>query len=161
MVRKRFICAAGAAALVSLALTAGVVAATGGAEQSQIRRIRVYEKFGKDIAQVNLRSRKNEPGDFVVFHDPLHASKKGRKIGDIHVQCLATFNDGDLCRGVIELSGRGTISVEGLTHRISKPHVRRFAIVGGTGEFRGARGEFFSEKATDSGAGLRFTILLL
>lgn len=160
MVRKRLTFAASAAALVSLAAAAAVLAATGTTDRSSERRISVFEKFGKDIADVNLRSKKNEPGDYVVFHDPVHRSAKGPKIGDMHVQCIASFAR-DLCRGVIELTGRGNISFEGLTLREAKPHVRRFAIVGGTGEFRGARGEFVSEKATDAGAGLRFTIVLL
>ena len=157
---KRFALTAGAATLVSLAVTAAVLAATGSTDRSSERRIFVFEKFGKDIADVNLRSTKNEPGDYVVFHDPVHSSAKGPKIGDMHVQCLASFGR-DLCRGVIELTGRGNISFEGLALRERKPHVRRFAIVGGTGDFRGARGEFVSEKATDAGAGLRFTLVLL
>lgn len=158
--RKRFALTAGAATLVSLAVTAAVLAATGSTDRSSERRIFVFEKFGKDVADVNLRSKKNEPGDYVVFHDPVHRSAKGPKIGDMHVQCLASFGR-DLCRGVIELTGRGNISFEGLALREQKPDVRRFAIVGGTGEFRGARGEFVSEKATDAGAGLRFTLVLL
>lgn len=160
MMRKRFTFAAGAAVLVSLAAAAVVVAATGSTDQSPARRISVFEKFGKDVADVNLRSKKNEPGDYVVFHDPVHRSAKGPKIGDMHVQCLASFAR-DLCRGVIELTERGNISFEGLTLRAQKPHVRRFAILGGTGEFQGARGEFVSEKATDAGSGLRFTIIIL
>lgn len=160
MGRKRFTVAAGAAALASLAVTAAVLAGTASTDRSAERRIAVFEKFGKDIADVNVRSKKNEPGDYVVFHDPVHASKNGPKIGDMHVQCIASFAR-DLCRGVIELTGRGNISFEGLTLREAKPHVRRFAIVGGTGEFRGAKGEFVSEKATDAGSGLRFTIVLL
>jgi hypothetical protein len=64
--------------------------------------------------------------------------KQTHKVGEVTIVCTLTAAQAALCQAVSEFTGRGQIMVQVLSR-----HPADFdgAIVGGTGEFRGASGE--------------------
>jgi hypothetical protein len=83
---------------------------------------------------------RSDEGDYVVFRDRLRDPHSNALIGALSVQCLITFADSAECSGTAILFNRGKLSFAG-----NSPSYPRFAlaITGGTGEFRGAKGEAF------------------
>jgi hypothetical protein len=86
------------------------------------------------------------PGDSTTFTKVLK-SPGGSVVGFGQGSCvILTTQKGsdrvksDECQQTFRLSGRGTLQVDGLEHPAGNPGA--FAVVGGTGEFRQAEGQF-------------------
>ena len=79
-----------------------------------------------------------QPGDDGVFLDDVYNATRTKKLGTSAVHCVQNFADILNCTGTAHLDGRGDIVFTGATQR-AETFV--LAVVGGTGEFRGANGE--------------------
>jgi hypothetical protein len=82
-------------------------------------------------------------GDLFVFADEIVSPRNhGRVLGRIDGVCVLMIvaNHRFECHSTHTLNGRGTITTEGVF--VDKPgHVNVFAVNGGTGDFRNARGQ--------------------
>ena len=65
----------------------------------------------------------------------------GRRVGHTEARFMIMFRDENFVEATIVLDGRGHILVEGLV--VDPDELLVFAVVGGTGEFRNARGQVF------------------
>ena len=146
-------------AIVAVAVAVAVVARP--ASGHSFRQFHFFEAFpGGYGAEVNATGNKTRVGDYVVFHSKVTDGKGGPVTGQNNAMCLhGHFKD--YCHGVVLFNDRGTLTVDGLGTLGDKPHIDRFAITGGTGEFIGVNGEmwFDSRKATD--AGIDWTVTLV
>lgn len=105
-------------------------------EDERVRVIRVHELFTDNFTFIDVGEPGDSPGDYGVFQDPLANPRTGTIVGAVDVQCIAAY--ADQCRGSIQLRGRGQITFDGITPLGVDPD--RFALTGGTGEFKGAGG---------------------
>lgn len=76
------------------------------------------------------------PGSYVVFEETL-SNMSGTTVGSDSVRCTANFTT-FMCDGTIFVNNRGTITVYGATHQTG---AQLYAVSGGTGDFRNARGQ--------------------
>jgi hypothetical protein len=149
-----------AATAIAAAAVAVAVAARPASGHSS-RTFHFFEAFpGGNGTEVDASGNKRRVGDYVVFHTKLTDGEGGPVIGQNNAMCLhGHFKD--YCHGVVLFNDRGTLTVDGLGTLGDEPHIDRFAVTGGTGEFIGQNGEmwFDSRKATD--AGVDWTVTLV
>jgi hypothetical protein len=113
--------------------------------------------YGTDV---DANAGKRRVGDYLVFHTKVTDGKGGPVIGQNNAFCLhGHFKD--YCQGVVLFNGRGTITSRGLGTLGDKPHIDRFAVTGGTGEFIGASGEMWFDTREASEAGVEWTVTLV
>ena len=82
----------------------------------------------------------------MLFSDPL-LDGVGRVVGHATWHILPAPGE-DLCRGVVTLDGRGTVTVDGVAPHVTGPF--SMAVTGGTGEFSGTRGQLDLEPLADA-----------
>jgi hypothetical protein len=132
--------AAAVLALTALAGTAAVLSTTGAhaatAPTSSITTVRLTAHVTR-IAMVDVGAKGPSAGDSMLFTETLRDAK-GRLAGSDQVACVQSFGGHMLCNGVLVLNHRGTLSVSGLGSQ-SGPF--KLAVTGGTGGYRGARGQ--------------------
>jgi hypothetical protein len=104
---------------------------------------------------------KKDTGGSVYFTSVLRSKLGGPVIGKNVVECRTTGFGVDLCRGVFLLNDRGSMTIDGYASSQTGAHVRTIPIVGGTGEFKGARGYIESANQSDSGPGIRWKFVLM
>jgi len=97
------------------------------------------------------------PGDSFLFTEDLF-TPAGRPVGHDQVRCTLMFRQEVFCEASAVLTGRGEIVVEGVIGAEQRPAL---AVVGGTGQFRNARGQvFILPGATPEETRLVFALLL-
>jgi hypothetical protein len=150
-----------AAVLAASAMT--VVSVTdSGAQSNGGRTLSFFESTkGSSFNFVDLppKSAKNHVisvGDEALFSNPILDRRGGTRIGTAHAE--GTFVKGRsashaliLGRAVFKLRG-GEIVVEGLFHSTGGPHTDTAAVIGGTGAYEGARGQFISKQTANGAA---------
>jgi hypothetical protein len=115
-------------------------------------RVKAYSP-DKDTVEEGTNTRPKDDrgdgiGDYFVGYSPLLNKPGGRVIGNEKHQCWSFGGTEDsfsaLCNATLWLEGRGKIMVYGsfkaVFTRQGPANVPKFAITGGTGEFRGAQG---------------------
>jgi hypothetical protein len=85
-----------------------------------------------DFTVIDVGPQGDSPGDAIVFTDDLF-DQAGRRIGHDQARCTIMFRGDVLCDATFVLAGRGQLTIEGAT--------LTFAVTGGTGEFKKARGQ--------------------
>jgi hypothetical protein len=85
-----------------------------------------------DFTIVDTAPQGDSPGDQILFTDDLF-DPSGRRVGRDEARCTIMFRGDVLCDATFVLAGRGQLTIEGAT--------LTFAVTGGTGEFRRARGQ--------------------
>jgi hypothetical protein len=85
-----------------------------------------------DFTIIDVGPRGDSPGDTIVFTDDL-VDQAGRRIGRDQARCTIMFRDDVLCDASFVIAGSGQLLVHGVG--------LTFAVTGGTGEFRKARGQ--------------------
>ncbi len=135
-----------AGALVAALATGGVLAVSGGAEAPAGQTIAVVEKGGTekfvDVAPRAKREFDPSSGDAFLFSSPLY-NAANKRVGTLDVRC--DFTKGGrtgrgICAGVFDLAGGDLL----LSARLTISGSVTGAIVGGTGDYAGARGTFTS-----------------
>jgi hypothetical protein len=104
---------------------------------------------------------KKNAGEYVFFTTALRSRQGGPVIGKNVSECRTTGFGIDLCRGVFFFNDRGSVTVDGYASSQTTAHVRTIPVVGGTGDFAGARGYIQSANQTDSGPGMRWKLVLV
>ncbi len=128
--------------------TSWPVAAAPGAAKAAARAARAADSDMIRVREVTVRGRNidvgrdgESPGDYFVFESRL--VQKGEQVGRDFVRCMLgvrTFT----CEGTFLLAGRGKIAVAGTL--FSGGSDFRLPITGGTGVFKGARGQLTVEE---------------
>ena len=95
------------------------------------------------------------PGDSFVFADNL--TQGGKAVGRDHVACAVNLNGVGDCTGGIALAKRGQISVAGGVKLNAGVVV--VPITGGSGEFKGARGQITVHNANKNISQITFTLV--
>jgi hypothetical protein len=85
-----------------------------------------------DFTVIDIGPQGDSPGDQIVFTDDLFDTS-GRRIGHDQARCTIMFRGEVLCDATFVLAGRGQLTIEGAT--------LTFAVTGGTGQFKKARGQ--------------------
>ena len=85
-----------------------------------------------DFTIVDTAPQGDSPGDQILFTDDLF-DPAGRRVGRDEARCTIMFRGDVLCDATFALAGRGQLTIEGIG--------LTFAVTGGTGEFRKARGQ--------------------
>jgi hypothetical protein len=85
-----------------------------------------------DFTIVDTAPAGDSPGDQILFTDDLF-DPAGRRVGRDEARCTIMFRGDVLCDATFVLAGRGQLTIEGVG--------LTFAVTGGTGEFRKARGQ--------------------
>lgn len=94
------------------------------------------------------------PGSYVVFEDVLR-NGSGQTVGSDAVRCTANFT-AFMCDGTAFVGNRGTITIYGAVHQTG---AQLYAITGGTGDFRNARGQLQVRELSNTKAELTFMLL--
>jgi hypothetical protein len=85
-----------------------------------------------DFTVIDNAPQGDSPGDQILFTDDLF-DPAGRRIGRDEARCTIMFRGDVLCDATFVIAGRGQLTIEGVG--------LTFAVTGGTGEFRKARGQ--------------------
>jgi allene oxide cyclase len=85
-----------------------------------------------DFTIIDVGPRGDTPGDTIVFTDDLF-DQAGRRIGRDQAHCTIMFRGDVLCDASFVIAGRGQLLIHGVG--------LTFAVTGGTGEFKKARGQ--------------------
>jgi hypothetical protein len=140
---------------LQLLLVAALAAAVGAFAVANVfagsageRTIRLVERGGTfgfvDNAPTgNERTKLISAGDFSAGTVKLY-DKSGKRAGSLHVVCVATVSGQEVhakfqCNGTVQLAD-GTLALSALNERRADQDVDHIAVVGGTGAYRGARG---------------------
>jgi hypothetical protein len=99
------------------------------------------------------------PGDTTLTTGDLF-TPGGRRVGHGEGRFTIMFRDENFVEITFVLDGRGQILVEGLAGPPETDPQLLFAVVGGTGEFRNARGQVFDLHPTPDVTKLVFALLL-
>ena len=100
------------------------------------------------------------PGDYFVFANPTYDATNTRRLGTLHVQCVATTRAKatkapETCAGVFALND-GTITLQAYNKGEAK--VTNITVTGGTGAYANARGTMVST-STKNGSNDVLTLL--
>lgn len=123
------------AAAPGAAKAAAQAARAAGSDMIRVREVTVR---GRDI---DVGRAGESPGDYFVFESRL--THKGVQVGRDSVRCMLgirTFT----CEGTFLMAGRGKIAVAGTL--FSDGSDFRLPVIGGTGAFKGARGQMTVEE---------------
>jgi len=140
---------------LQLLLVAALAAAVGAFAVANVfagsageRTIRLVERGGTfgfvDNAPTgNERTKLISAGDFSAGTVKLY-DKSGKRAGSLHVVCIATVSGQEVhekfqCNGTVQLAD-GTLALSALNERRADQDVDHIAVVGGTGAYKGARG---------------------
>jgi allene oxide cyclase len=85
-----------------------------------------------DFTIIDVAPQGDSPGDSIAFTDDLF-DQAGRRIGRDEARCTIMFRGDVLCDASFVIAGRGQLLVHGVG--------LTFAVTGGTGEFKKARGQ--------------------
>ena len=157
--RSRFRILAAAAVLSALALTVSLVAVStaGPPAGPNVTRIGVVEHATTDLV-VDLTTNGDSTGDLLTFHNELFDESNTEVVGSNQGECVRIeVGVSWECRWVNFLDG-GSITVEGPFFDAGPS---AFAITGGTGSFRGARGSMRLVARDDAGTEYDFTFRIL
>ena len=94
-----------------------------------IRQVVIAREVDFTIIAVGIQG--DSPGDTIVFTDDLF-DQAGHRIGRDEARCTIMFRNDVLCDASFVIAGRGQLLVHGVG--------LTFAVTGGTGQFRKARG---------------------
>jgi hypothetical protein len=86
---------------------------------------------------VDNGKRGESPGDEILFRARLRAG--GSRLGYAAIKCTVTFSNVLQCDATAKIGKRGKITVQGAFSETPQVHTS-FAVTGGTGNFRNARG---------------------
>lgn len=150
-----------AAGAVAVGLLAAVPVGTAAAAEADMV-LRAVQKQTKDT---DIGPSGPSVGDRTVFSEDLY--RDGRKVGTDGVECVITrvvkSSTGKVtaidsqCVGTMRL-GRGQITVQGLVaFNVSAVKPLKLVITGGTGFYKGARGEMTVEPTNDAGTRSKLT----
>jgi hypothetical protein len=99
-----------------------------------------------DVPPTQAANQPPDDGDYIVFTD--RVVSKGKTIGTNKGICFADGFPEFLCTTTARLTG-GTIAFHGIFNATSRRR-QSIAVVGGTGRYRGARGQFTGRNVTDT-----------
>ena len=146
-------------AALAASATSVVLVANGSGQTTGARTLTFFEPTtGSTFQFVDLppKSTKTNPlsiGDEVIFSNPILNGRGGARVGTAHAE--GTFVQGHspsngliLGRGVFKLRN-GELVVQGLFRSSDKAHTDTVAVIGGTGAYEGARGQFTSRTNAD------------
>jgi hypothetical protein len=105
---------------------------------------------------VDVGNRGESPGDEVLFRARLRAG--GSRIGYAVVVCTLTFSNVIQCDGTAKIGQRGKVTVQGAFSEMQQVHTS-FAVTGGTGNFRNARGTLEVEDTAPNTAAFTFHLI--
>jgi hypothetical protein len=136
---------------------AATAAAEAAAKAKGARRLVLIARFVEEtLVDVPPVDQEN-PGDSFLFTEDLF-TPAGRPVGHDQVRCTLMFRQEVFCEASAVLNGRDEIVVEGVIGAEQRPAL---AVVGGTGQFRNARGQvFILPGATEEETKLVFALLL-
>jgi hypothetical protein len=157
--RSRFRILAAAAVLSALALTVSLVAVStaGPPAGPNVTRIAVVEHATTDLV-VDLTTNGDSTGDLLTFHNELFDESNTEVVGSNLGECVRIeVGVSWECRWVNFLEG-GSITVEGPFFDAGPS---AFAITGGTGSFRNARGSMRLVARDDAGTEYDFIFRIL
>ena len=158
MKTRRALIALTLAGIASAIAFVGVGIATPSARQSKARTINVAIRFSDAHTRLDLGQTGSTTGDTVTFSGPLLEGEDGRRIGFGQGHCVMTLPTRPLAQcAATFFFPRGQISTQGPNY-FNRPFNE--GIVGGTGEFRSARGEMRAVPFP-GGDGLRLTFRVL
>jgi hypothetical protein len=103
-------------------------------------------------AAVDVGSAGPSAGDSFIFEEQVF-DQSHMRVGRDSVACTNRIRSVG-CNGTLFVTGRGTITIDSATYG---PNV--FAVVGGTGEFFGARGELHVRNTSDTTSRLTFFLM--
>ena len=137
---------------------AATAAAEAAARAKGVTRLVVIARFVEEAVVDAPPVGQNNPGDTVLFTEDLFAPS-GRPVGHDQVRCTAMFREELFCEASAILTGRGEIVAEGVFGFAEQRPA--LAVVGGTGQFRNARGQvFILPGPTEEETRLVFALLL-
>jgi hypothetical protein len=151
--RKVVLVGALATAVVAVALT---VSFAGGGTVTSPTTLTVREHAVNDKV-IDLARSGDTAGDLLVFHNPIFNAANTERVGSDAGECIRTsVGLGEWeCHWTTKISGRGSITVEGLFYDTRDS---RLAVTGGTGDFRMVRGWL---ELSSAPGGYRFEFHLL
>lgn len=153
-------------ALIALILAGAVVViafvsvslATPSASPSKARTINVVVRFSDAHTRLDHGERGSTTGDAETFSGPMLDARETRRIGFAQGYCVMTLPTRPLAQCAVSFFfPRGQIATQGPNY-FNRPFNE--GIVGGTGEFRSARGEVRAVPFAN-GEGLRLTFRVL
>ncbi len=146
---------AAAASVCAVALVVSLASASFAGPR--VERIVVVERATTDTV-VDLTANGDSTGDLLTFHNELFDASNTEVVGTNQGDCIRIeVGVSWECRWVNFLEG-GSITVEGPFFDASSS---AFAITGGTGEFRGARGSMRLVARNDAGTEFDFIFRIL
>lgn len=146
MKRKNALIALGLACIVLVMVLVGVSLATPAASPSKARTLKLVFRFSDSNTRLDLGSSGLTTGDTDTFSGPL-LDGAGKRIGFAQGHCVVTLPGRPLAECVVTLAlPRGQIATQGPNY-FNRPFNQ--AIIGGTGEFRSARGEMRAAPLSD------------
>jgi hypothetical protein len=104
-----------------------------------------------DFTVVDNAPAGDSPGDQILFTDDLF-DPSGRRIGRDEARCTIMFRGDVVCDATFILAGRGQLTIEGVN--------LTFAVTGGTGEFKKARGQMHEAFLPSGEFRFAFTLFL-
>ena len=120
---------------------AATAAAEAAAKAEHVTRLVLIARFVEQtFINAPPAAQDNNPGDTILFTEDLR-TPGGRRVGHDQVRCTLMFRQESFCEASAVLRGRGQIVAEGV-FAFTRPRPV-LAVVGGTGEFRNARGQLF------------------
>jgi len=98
------------------------------------------------------------PGDTLVVGGDVLEIENHHKVGTVDVQCATTFADHFICQAAFDFTGKGQITVAGEITGLEHGPNFTIPITGGSGRFRGAKGEFRSVTISRSDSRVTFAL---
>jgi dirigent-like protein len=153
--------------LWKVGLTAGVVAiALGGAsfaaaDQSGANQ-HSFKVFDRTVKSTNVdvdNSKTFTIGDQFIFTDQLWTVDRSKRVGTLHGVCTVVATTGGGAAHCVETAHLGTSTLEGSGDTGGSAKNFRQAVIGGTGRFAGAEGQFLIHQISqnDSIVTVQFT----
>ena len=150
-----------------IGLVAGVVAiALGGASFAAANQSaaghRSFKLFDHTVKSTNVdvdNSKTFTIGDEFIFTDQLWTVDKSKRVGTLHGVCTVVSTSGNGVAHCVETAHLGTSTLEGSGDIDNSMKTFRQALVGGTGRYAGASGQFVIHEisANDAIVTVQFT----